>query len=278
MSQRKTNSSILGVKSAVEGVCSCANFEKECLTLPTKEGAQISMTGEATACGNVFRIDDKRLSNMLRLITPLKNMRESDADVFAARHRFLLLCGDRTTGVDRTVAIVGALNEMVRSGVTKIVLCTDDPAERHSLVESLEVMKNAFGVTSYIPHSYDDGSKYTLSASVYSFLASPKPEVLVIGRDCITKRTNLVRQKHNGEDSLTELIAKLHPVVVTASKKISTGRSLAEICKIFEPACTFVFCDEVKRLRDAVIFVPEMRTEEEKKVEIEDSPEQLSIC
>lgn len=272
------NGSILGVREAVGGICSCTHFESECLTLPTKEGAQLSMTGDTSAFGNRCTVDEERLSMMLRVVTPMKNMRSIDAKRYAERRRFILLCGDKVCGVDKTVAIIGAISEMVRAGVTKIVLCTDEPEERYALVEALEVMRNVFGVTSYIPRAYDFGAKYTLSASVYSFLASPKPEVLVIGRDCITKRTNLVRQKHDGEESLTELIAKLHPVIVTASEKVSIGRSLADICEIFEPSLTFVFCDEVKRLRDAVIFVP---SENDSYASAEgndsDEPQQLSF-
>lgn len=122
-------------------------------------------------------------------------MHEDDAEEFASRKRFILLCGENSGGVDRTVAMIGAISEMIRAGAKKIVICTDDPHERYSLVQSLEVMRNVFGVTSYIPGEYDDGAVYTLSASVYSFLASPNPEVLVVGRDCITKRTNLVRRR-----------------------------------------------------------------------------------
>lgn len=215
---------------------------------------------------------------MLGMVSPYKNMHEDDAEEFASRKRFILLCGENSGGVDRTVAMIGAISEMIRAGAKKIVICTDDPHERYTIVQSLEVMRNVFGVTSYIPGEYDEGAVYTLSASVYSFLASPNPEVLVVGRDCITKRTNLVRRKNDGEDSLTELIARLHPVVITASRRVSSGRSLAEICRIFDPAMTFVFCDEIKRLRDAVIFVPEAHEQDEKTTENAAVPEQLCFC
>lgn len=277
-SRRAKGGSILDVRAAVEGIFSCTHFETEYLTLPTKIGAQLSMTGEVTACGNRCTIDGDRLPTVLRMVSPYKKMHEDDAEEFASRKRFILLCGENSGGVDRTVAMIGAISEMIRAGAKKIVICTDDPHERYTIVQSLEVMRNVFGVTSYIPGEYDDGAVYTLSASVYSFLASPNPEVLVVGRDCITKRTNLVRRKNDGEDSLTELIARLHPVVITASRRVSSGRSLAEICRIFDPAMTFVFCDEIKRLRDAVIFVPEAHEQDEKSAENAAVPEQLCFC
>ena len=275
-SRRLRGGSILDVKSSIKGVCSCTRFETEYFTLPTQVGAQISMTGSASACRSRCTTDTERLSGVLCALGSRKSMREADAKIFAARRRFTLLCGENSTGIDRTVAIIASLGEIVNAGALKIIICTDDVHERYSLTESLEVMRNVFGVTSYIPGEYDDSAKYTLSASVYSFLASTKPEVLVVGRDCITKHTNLVRRKNGEDESLIELLAKLHPIVITTSKKISTGRSMAKICGIFEPSLTFVFCNEVKNLKDAVIFVPggdEVSVKEE-KVKV---PEQLSF-
>ena len=155
-SRRAKGGSILDVRAAVEGIFSCTHFETEYLTLPTKIGAQLSMTGEVTACGNRCTIDGDRLPTVLRMVSPYKKMHEDDAEEFASRKRFILLCGENG-GVDRTVAMIGAISEMIRAGAKKIVICTDDPHERYSLVQSLEVMRNVFGVTSYIPGEYDDG-------------------------------------------------------------------------------------------------------------------------
>ncbi len=274
--RRSKGNGVLDVKAAIRGIFSCTRFDTEYFTLPTQTGAQISMTGNAAACRSGCAADDEMIAGMLCALSQNKSLREDDAKIFAARHRFTLLCGEDSNGVDRTVAIIAALGEIVSAGALKIIICTDDVHERYSLTESLEVMHNVFGVTSYIPGAYDDGAKYTLAASVYSFLASTKPEILIVGRDCITKHTNLVRRRNGGDESLIELLAKLHPIVITTSKKISTGRSMAKICSIFEPSMTVVFCDEVKKLRDAVIFVPGSEDAFAKE-EKHNPPEQLSF-
>lgn len=71
-SRRAKVGSILDVRAAVEGIFSCAHFETEYLTLPTKIGAQLSMTGEVTACGNRCTIDVDRLPTVLRMVSPYK--------------------------------------------------------------------------------------------------------------------------------------------------------------------------------------------------------------
>lgn len=266
-SRRTSVGSINEIRTAVRGICSCAHFTPNYLTLPTKVGAQLSMTGDTTACGNSCELDCDRISAVLRTYSP------KDTEKLLERRRFILLCGE----FDRTVAIIGALKELLHAGVTKIVICTETPAERDALAESLEIIADSFGVTSYIPGEYDSGARYILSASVYSYISSTKPEILVIGRDCVTKRTNLIRQKGGEEDSLTELISKLHPAVFTSSQKISAGRSIAKTCGIFDPSITFVFSGEVKNLRDAVIYKPTAALSETDEEKSKPMPEQLSF-
>lgn len=266
-SRRTSGGSINEIRTAVRGVCSCAHFTPNYLTLPTKIGAQLSMTGDTIACGNLCEMEYGRISAFLRAYPP------ADTKKLIERRRFLLLCGE----FDRTVAIIGALKELIHAGVTKIVICTETPAERDALTESLEIIADSYGVTSYRPGEYDSGARYILSASIYSFIASTRPEILVIGRDCVTKRTNLIRQSDTGEDSLTELISKLHPAVITSSRKISSGRSIAKTCGIFDPSITFVFSEEVKNLRDAVIYRPNDSLPEADEERSEPMPEQLSF-
>lgn len=265
--RRTSSGSINEIRTAVRGICSCAHFTPSYLTLPTKVGAQLSMTGDTTACGNSCELDCGRISAVLRTYSA------ADTKKLIERRRFTLLCGE----FDRTVAIIGALKELFHAGVAKIVICTETPSERDALAESLEIIEDSFGVTSYRPGEYDSDARYILSASVYSFIASTKPEILVIGRDCVTKRTNLIRQKGGEEDSLTELISKLHPVVITSSQKISSCRSIAKNCGIFEPSMTFLFSGEVKNLRDAVIYKPTSAHNAGDEEKSDPVPEQISF-
>lgn len=269
MSRGRKN--LLGIRTAVSGVCSCARFYPTSAALPTRIGAQLSMTGDTCACGNSCDLDRERLSAVIRSLRAYGSISNRDMEKFIDRRRFMLLCGD----IDRSVAIIGAVSELIRYGVTKIVAAADTPAERDALSQSLELMGDSFGVTSYIPGEYDSDARYTISASIYGFLASSNPELLVIGRDCITKKTNLIRQREQDEPSLSELISKARPVVLASSKKISGGRALAKTCEIFNPIMTFVFSGEVKKLRDAVIYSPEFKSGVPEPKEETKMPEQL---
>ncbi len=271
--KKNSVTTIAGIKSAVECICSSFVFARTASAIPTEIGAQLSMTGDATALGNSCVIDRERMAVVLRSMKFAKNMTSEDIDSYIDRRRFLLLCGN----FDRAVAIIGASSELIKSGIEKIVVIADTPSERIRLAESLEILRGNIGITAYTPGEYDDGAKYALSASVYSFLASTKPEILIISRDCISKKTNVIRQIGNDGSSLTSLISKVKPVILTSSKKISSGRVIAGICKLLEPVLTLVFTEEVKNLRDAVIYEPNTACKTYELASSLPPPEQISF-
>lgn len=243
-----------GISKAVAELCSLADFRAVEIPLPEKKGTQLSMTGETSAFANSGAFDETRLHDHLASCPSVRYRSGDDIDDYISRGRFILMC----CRLDRALAVYASVTELTRAGITKIIVAADTPAERDRLAEALSLMKDSLGarVGVYRPGEYDEETVYMFSAAVYAFLTSAEPEILVLGRDCISKRTNLVNKSGEGDSSLASLLAIAHPACLVSCDKVSGGRSLSKTCRVFEPVLTLVFCGEDKKPRDAVIYEP----------------------
>lgn len=251
--RRRTTDAALQIRSAIGTIFSCGIFSPSPFPLPSEMGAQISMTGDILAYGNSGDFGHAALSAAMKTFPSMWNTGERDLERFIARRRFTVLCGE----CERSVAILGAVSEAVRCGITKIIVTADTPAEREDLAQSFEWMRmglDGISVTAYLPREYDNSAMYKMYASVYAFLTSDKPEILILGRDTFSRSTNILCR---GDHSLTGLLARANPVVFTSSQTVAAGRTLAKIASVFDPVATVVFAGEVRPLRDAVIYKPD---------------------
>jgi hypothetical protein len=233
-------------------------------------GAQLSMTGDILAYGNSGDFGRAALSAAMRTFPSMWNTKDREIDRYIDRRRFTVLCGD----CDRSVAILGAVSEAVRCGITKIIVAADTPSERENLTRSFELMhmgSETISVTTYIPREYDSSAMYKMYASVYAFLTSDRPEILILGRDTFSRSTNLLCR---GNTSMTSLIARARPVVFTSSQTVASGRTLAKISSVFDPVASVIFAGEVRHLRDAVIYKPDAAKKSGRKSSV---PEQLGF-
>ncbi len=252
---KRISEAISGITAAIEHIFSCGSFHLREFILPVERGAQLSMTGDIVAYGNSgsFREDGYGLCDALRESPALAKVSDAELSRYVERKRFLLLLGE----CDRSAAILAAAAEMVRRGISKIVIVTDTTEEKNELTRTLLSTRtglSGIGVTEYRVDRYDV-DRYKISASVYGFLTSYSPEILVIGRDSFS-RVNNILNRSLGDDSPSMLISRATPVVITSSETVDAGRTLAKNAAIFHPIATFIFAGEVKRLRDAVIYRP----------------------
>lgn len=275
--RRRTTEATQNITAAVGSVFSCGNFYPKKFELPSEIGAQLSMTGEVTALGNGGGFRSDSLERILRTFPAMCKSGERDIRRFINRRRFTVLCGD----CDRSVAMIGAITEMVRCGINKIIIAADTPVERDNLAQSLELMRAGLGditVMTYRTAEYDRDAHYKAYASIYAFLTSGKSEILILGRDSFSRKSNILRRKGQGvqEKSLAEFLCDAHPVVITSSVTVDSGRTLAKNSAIFEPTATVIFAGEERRLRDCVIYKPEHGTDKSKKTNPA-PPEQLGF-
>lgn len=270
--KRRTGDLALKIRDAVGSVFSCCSFSVSEFTLPSEKGAQLSMTGEISAVGNCFRRDTQALVKSLKARSTMQNVSESDAVSYVEKGLFSVLCGE----VDRCVAMAGAALELVRLGAVKLVIAADSPAERDNLARAFETMHGGMGdigVTLYSHENYDDWTENKAASIIYSFLSSSTPEILIIGRDSFSRRTNLLNQR-SGEESLASLIARANPAVLVSTQTLASGRTIAKNAMAFDPAFVIMFTEEVKKIRGAVIYAPgEMQTARK----VEDVQEQLGF-
>ena len=266
----RTTDATMQIRDAIGTIFSCGIFLPTPISLPPEMGAQLSMTGDILAYGNSGEFGRAALSAVLKTFPSMWNMRDTEIDRFIARKRFTVLCGD----CDRSVAILTAVSEAVRCGITKIIVTADTPAERNNLSRSFELMhmgSETISVTTYTPREYDTAAMYKMYASVYGFLTSDNPEILILGRDTFSRCTNILCR---GEPSMAALIGRVRPVVFTSSQTVEAGRTMAKIASVFDPAATVIFAGEVRPLRDAVIYKPDGARKSEKKSA---APEQLGF-
>lgn len=252
--KRRTGDLALKIRDAVGSVFSATTFEAAEFTLPSEKGAQLSMTGEISALGNRFSYDTPTFTKALRSSPAMKNADDEEIRRYIDAGCYAVLCGEN----DRSMAMASVALEFVRLGAVKIVIAADTPAERDNLARAFESMHGGMGnigFTLYSHENYDSWTENKAATIVYDFLESATPEILIIGRDSFSRRTNLLNQQ-NGEESLASLISRARPVVLTSTQTIRGGRTIAKNAGAFDPAAVIMFTEEVKRIRSAVIFMP----------------------
>lgn len=266
--RRRTGDFALKIRDAVGSVFSCCNFAPAEFVLPSEKGAQLSMTGEITAIGNGFDCDEATLAKAVKGCPPMAGVSEADIQKYVDSGCYAVLCGES----DRSIAMAGAALELVRLGAVKIIIAADTPAERDNLARTFETMHGGMGdinVTLYSHENFDDWTENKASTVIYGFLTSNAPEILIIGRDSFSRRTNLLNQK-NGEESLASLISRARPVVLTSTQTIAGGRTLAKNSAQFDPAAVIIFTEEVKKIRGAVIYTPSEEMTKKETVAIQE--------
>ena len=250
---RKSADAAHNIREALGGILACGNFSVGEFLLPPEGGAQLSMTGDVVAYGNVGGFDST-LPAVLRSYPALERATEAEYEKFLSRKRFTVLCG----ACDRSAAVFESICEAVSAGIVRIVVIADSSSERENLFRSMRLMcagKHGIAVSEYHADDYDFFVKYKSMAIVYGFLTSTDAQVLVVGRDSLARRNNIINKTHGGE-AMSSFIAKARPLVLTSSATVDSGRTLASIGEMFDPMATVVFSGEVRRLRDAVIYEP----------------------
>ena len=256
--RRRTTDTTESIRDVIGKIFSCGDFTQCEFPLPSEKGAQLSMTGEIIAYGNCGGFDHAALCGVLSEIPTVYAPSAAVLDKYLARMCFTVLCGD----CDRSVAMISAIAEIVRSGISKIIIAADTPTERDNIIESLTLMRaglDGVDITPYRSDDYESFVKYKAAASVYGFLTSENPEILVLSRDSFARSNNIMNRSAEGSDdkSLAEVISGAHACVICSSPTVASGRTLAKISAAFEPCATVIFAGEVKNLRDAVVFRPE---------------------
>ena len=266
--RRRTGDLALKIRDAVGSVFSSVSFTAAEFTLPSEKGAQLSMTGEISALGNSVECDRAALVKALRSCPAMENVTGEELNRYIDSGCYAVLCGEN----DRSIAMAGVALEFVRLGAVKIVIAADTPAERDNLARAFETMHGGMGdirVTLYSHENYDGWTENKAATIVYDFLESASPEILIIGRDSFSRRTNLLNQK-NGEESLAALISRAHPVVLTSTQTIRGGCTIAKNAQAFDPAAVIMFTEEVKHIRCAVIYAPGEVTRKVESVEVQE--------
>ncbi|MBE6726596.1 MAG: hypothetical protein E7576_15610 [Ruminococcaceae bacterium] len=252
------------IRASVRRVLSAGRVASFPYPLPTEQGEQLSMTGEASAWGNRTDFPADAVTDALSALPSLKKAPEADLARYARRMRFIVQPGD----CDRFVAAAAVIASLAEAGFTKLLLLTDTPAERDALASFLALTRSGIGntgATVYLPGEFGTGTVYPVFASVFGYLTSPGREILLLDSASFCRRTNLLRRpvlpaREGGKDcgcSFTDLIAEGNPAVVCAAKTADAVRNLARAAEIFKPSVSLLLCPEEKRLRDAVICRPE---------------------
>ncbi len=278
--KRRTGDAGQAIRDAVGGVFSCGNFFQSEFELPAGVGAQLSMTGMTPAYGNGGTFSDDSLAAALSAYPAMRRMSPACINRLAARKRFTVMCGN----IDRCVAIFGCINELVRCGITKIIIAAYTNEERDNLWEALSLMRaglDGVSTSCFGTRGAENGIDFEptrrrlAESKVYGFLTSEKPEVMLIGQASFTRGCNLIRR--GGEFSLASYLARAAPVVLTSSESVDSARSMAAAVELFAPLSTICFTGEVRQLRDAVIFHPDDTTVFDSRPKSDDMLEQLGF-
>jgi len=252
------------IRDSLRRVLSAGRVTSFPYPLPTEQGEQLSMTGDAAAWGNRSDFPEDAVAEALASLPSLKKTGEEELGIYARRMRFIIQPGD----CDRFVAAAAVLSSLAEAGFVKILLLTDTPAERDALASFLALTRSGIGnagATVYLPGEFGSGAVYPVFASVFGYLTSPGREILLLDGASFCRRTNLLRRpvlpgeqgSEEGARSFTDLIAEGNPAVVCAAKTADSARNLAKAAEIFHPSLSVLLCAEEKRLRDAVICRPE---------------------
>ncbi len=281
----KYSSSETRLREAVRRVLSAGQVHSFAYPLPAEAGAQISMTGDPRAWGNRARFSREALKTALSALKPLSNAAEADLERYAERMRFFLQPGD----CDRFVAAAALVAELSAAGYVKILLAADTPAERDALASFFALAKSGIGnlsATVYLPGEFGSGMTYDIFASVYGYLTSQGPDLLLLDAASFCRKTNLLRRplfsEPDGKEkqSLADLAGEGRPAVICCAKTADSARNLARAAEVFSPSVSFLLCAENRRLRDAVICAPERSANSgagNKKAGKDDFPQQIGF-
>lgn len=247
-SKRKTSDCVHAIRSAVSTVFSCGNFYKCSFDLPHGAGEQLSITGFSLAFGNgggFLNSAVPELSNVMKSFPAMHGYSDPTIEKLARRKHFIIQCG----ACDVHLAVLGALSEIIKSGALKIIVVADSSDERSSIFNSLNMMRAELNGASISLFDADKLKK--AENTVYGFLTSEYPEILVMGQASFTREYNFLRRF-----DLASHISKSRPVVITVSDTTVSARSITKSAGIFDPCAVVSVINEVKRLRDAIIFRP----------------------
>lgn len=265
-SKRRTADCVQAVRLAVGKVFSCSNLYKSSFDLPYGAGEQLSITGFSLAFGNGGGFFPE-LNNVMKSFPAMRGYSGKTIDRLARRRAFIVQCGD----CDVHLVLLGVLSEILKSGAMKIIVASDSAEERAAVFDSLTMMRAELSGAAVELFKADKLEK--AENTVYGFLTSEQPEILVMGQASFTREYNFLRRSE-----LSEHISKARPVIVTISETTSSARSIAKSSVIFSPCALVSVVSEVKRLRDAVIFRPaDLEPSKAAKKSRSDEPLQLSL-
>ncbi|MBQ7600221.1 MAG: hypothetical protein IJU57_06070 [Clostridia bacterium] len=248
--QQKNAGKVLKIRENIRSVFSASGFSCSDILVPPDVGAQLSMTGEIRATGNRFDPDISQISRSVELISPVKCSRAAIRKSVAER-RFHVMCGE----LDRFVAIVGSVLELIDSGASKFVIASDSAEDRDEIAKSFEVMKGTSGpgISVYESDISETGNSYAAYAMAYSFLSSQLPQAVVISRDSFCRSNNIINRRE-GDRSPSALIACSAPVVIISASTIKSAKRIAAKSSVFSPCLTLVFTREVANVKSAVLY------------------------
>lgn len=262
------------IRDAVKTVLSAGRAYSFSYPLPTEQGAQLSMTGDASAWGNRAEFPAAKVTEALASLPSLRRTAESELDRYARRMRFFIQPGD----CDRFVAAAAVISCLADAGFSKLILAADTPAERDALASFLALTRAGIGnanATVYLPGEFGSGEAYPVFASVYGYLTSPAREILLLDAASFCRRTNLLRRpflspkgSERGARSFTDLIAEGSPALICVARTADSARNLANAAEVFSPSVMMLLVAEDRRLRDAVICRPERKRARKAKSEI----------
>ncbi len=266
------------VKAAVRGVLSAGTFTKETFFLPTETGSQISMTGEKLGVGNGGFFNEDTLKKRLRGIPAVWAKSDGSLDRYVRNRRFFIEWGQS----DLSLALVGVIGEALEAGLGKLVIAADTPDERDNMGAYLALMGGLLGevsVTVYQPRDYDAAGRYKSYTDICRYLTSEQPAILLLSRDCFSRKNNVLRIKAGeGEEdaySLAEYVRTARPAVIAVSETVESGRTLARNADIFCPTVTLVLTEEAVNLHDCVIYKPD--GDKATDAPMADAPEQMGF-
>ena len=255
------------IREAVRTVLGAGKVTSFSYALPAERGAQLSMAGDTEAWGNRTVFPAGALAEALGGLPSMKRVPEEDRRRYAQRMRFFIQPGD----CDRFVAAAVILSELTAAGFAKILIAADTPVERDALASFLSMTRAGIGnaaATVYTPGEYGAGDVYPVFASVYGFLTSPGPQILLLDAASFCRRTNLLRREiltgGEGARSFSDLIAEGRPALLISARTADSARNIARAAEVFDPSLTMLLCTEDKRLRDAVISRPERKAKRAK--------------
>ena len=248
--QQKNAGKVLKIRENIRSVFRDAGFSGSDILLPADVGAQLSLTGEIRARGNRFDADTRRIARAVENVSPVKCSRAA-VEKSVKDGRYFVLCGE----LDRFVAIVSSVLELIDSGASKFIIAADSPEDRDEIARSFEVMKGSseLDLSVYESDISETGSSYAAYAMAYSFLSSDLPQAMVISRDSFCRSNNIINRR-DGDRSPAALLGCSSPVVIVSTPTIKSAKKMAAKCSVFSPCMSVLFTREVSSMKAAVLF------------------------